>query len=98
MSVLQRAENVSVSSSTYAVPFDIPAAKLRPTGPSTITTPAVMYSQQWAPAPSITAVRPEVRTADPAPARPAANNLPAGGPPSAVVAQRSELSGAGPSA
>ena len=41
--------------------------------------PPVMYSQQWLPAPSITATAPEFRTAKRSPAWPAANSLPAGG-------------------
>src|SRR5437016_8622612 len=51
------------------MPPDIPAAKLRPVRPSTTTTPPVMYSQQWSPAPSITAMAPELRTAKRSPAR-----------------------------
>ncbi len=35
-----------------------------------------MYSQQWSPAPSITAWAPELRTAKRSPAVPAANSLP----------------------
>src|SRR6059036_3177193 len=58
------------------MPFDIPAAKFLPTGPSTTTTPPVMYSQQWSPAPSITATAPEFRTAKRSPALPAANSRP----------------------
>ena len=38
------------------MPPDMPAAKLRPVLPSTTTMPPVMYSQQWSPAPSITAI------------------------------------------
>ena len=38
------------------MPPDMPAAKLRPVRPSTTTMPPVMYSQQWSPAPSITAI------------------------------------------
>ena len=34
------------------------------------TTPPVMYSQQWSPAPSITAMAPELRTAKRSPATP----------------------------
>ena len=41
---LQRRGNSPVSSSTYAMPPDIPAAKFRPVGPSTTTRPPVMYS------------------------------------------------------
>ena len=42
--------------------------------------PPVMYSQQWLPAPSITATAPEFRTANRSPAWPAANSLPAVAP------------------
>ena len=49
-------------SCTKATPPDIPAAKLRPVGPSTSTVPPVMYSQPWSPTPSTTAVAPELRT------------------------------------
>ena len=35
----------------------MPAAKLRPVGPSTTTRPPVMYSQPWSPTPSTTAWR-----------------------------------------
>ena len=34
----------------------MPAAKLRPVGPSTTTRPPVMYSQPWSPTPSTTAL------------------------------------------
>ena len=54
----------------------MPAPRLSPTGPSTTTVPPVMYSQQWSPAPSMTAVAPEFRTANRSPARPPANNSP----------------------
>src|SRR5256885_998482 len=40
-----------------------------------------MYSQQWSPAPSITASAPELRTAKRSPARPAAYSSPPGGGP-----------------
>ena len=36
------------------MPPDMPAAKLRPTGPRTTTRPPVMYSQPWSPTPSTT--------------------------------------------
>ncbi len=49
----------------------MPAAKLRPIGPSTATVPPVMYSQPWSPTPSTTAVAPELRTQKRSPARPA---------------------------
>ena len=48
----------------------MPAAKLRPVGPSTTTRPPVMYSQPWSPTPSTTACAPELRTAKRSPARP----------------------------
>ena len=48
----------------------MPAAKLRPVGPSTTTRPPVMYSQPWSPTPSTTASTPELRTAKRSPARP----------------------------
>ena len=48
----------------------IPAAKLRPVGPMTTTTPPVMYSQQWSPVPSTTAEHPLLRTQNRSPARP----------------------------
>ena len=38
----------------------MPAAKLRPVGPSTTTRPPVMYSQPWSPTPSTTALRARV--------------------------------------
>ena len=37
------------------MPPDMPAAKLRPVGPSTTTRPPVMYSQPWSPTASTTA-------------------------------------------
>ena len=58
------------------MPPDMPAAKLRPTGPSTATRPPVMYSQPWRPTPSTTAVAPELRTAKRSPARPRTNSSP----------------------
>ena len=64
------------SARKYAVPPVMPAQALRPIGPSTATTPPVMYSQQWSPAPSTTAVAAELRTAKRSPARPAANRRP----------------------
>src|SRR2546426_10052572 len=85
MSLLQRDAKFPTSSRTYAVPFDIPAPKFRPTGPSTTTTPAVMYSQQWFPAPSMTAAAPQLRTANPSPARPAADSFPPVAPYRAVL-------------
>ena len=54
----------------------IPAAKLRPVGPSTTTRPPVMYSQPWSPTPSTTARTPELRTAKRSPARPRKNARP----------------------
>ncbi len=58
----------------------MPAAKLRPVGPSTTTRPPVMYSQPWSPTPSMTALAPELRTAKRSPARPRANSLPSVAP------------------
>ena len=58
----------------------MPAPKLGPTEPNTTTIPPVMYSQQWWPAPSITAWAPEFLTAKRSPAQPAANNFPAVAP------------------
>ena len=55
---------------------DMPAAKLRPVGPSTTTRPPVMYSQPWSPTPSTTAWTPELRTPKRSPARPRKNALP----------------------
>ena len=48
----------------------MPAAKLRPTRPSTTTRPPVMYSQPWSPTPSTTASAPLLRTPKRSPARP----------------------------
>ena len=48
----------------------MPAAKLRPVGPSTSTRPPVMYSQAWSPTPSTTAVTPELRTQNRSPTPP----------------------------
>jgi len=45
ISLLQRESKSSLSSSMYAIPPDMPAAKFRPVGPSTITRPPVIYSQ-----------------------------------------------------
>ena len=47
------------------------AAKFFPVGPNTTTLPPVIYSQQWSPTPSTTAVAPEFLTAKRSPARPA---------------------------
>ncbi len=58
----------------------MPAAKLRPVGPSTTTVPPVMYSQPWSPTPSTTATAPELRTANRSPARPRRNTSPAVAP------------------
>ena len=57
-------------SSRYAVPPDMPAAKLRPVLPSTTTVPPVMYSQPWSPVPSATATAPELRTQNRSPTMP----------------------------
>ena len=45
-------------------------------GPSTATTPPVMYSQPWSPTPSTTTVAPLLRTAKRSPARPLMNSSP----------------------
>merc|ERR1719331_3550528 len=60
----------------YATPPVMPDPTLMPVGPSTRTTPFVMYSQQWSPAPSMTAWTPELRTPNLSPDCPAAKNLP----------------------
>jgi len=39
------------TSRTYAIPPDIPAAKLRPVKPRITTHPPVIYSQPWSPTP-----------------------------------------------
>jgi hypothetical protein len=54
----------------------MPAPKFRPVGPSTTTTPPVMYSQPWSPTPSTTADAPLFRTANRSPASPDANSSP----------------------
>src|SRR5690242_1055624 len=61
---------------TNARPPDMPAAKLRPVGPSTTTVPPVMYSHPWSPTPSTTAAAPELRTANRSPTRPRMNSSP----------------------
>ena len=61
---------MSFGSYTNATPPDMPAAKLRPVGPSTTTRPPVMYSQPWSPTPSTTAVAPELRTQNRSPTTP----------------------------
>ena len=48
----------------------MPAAKLRPVRPRTTTRPPVIYSQQWSPTPSTTAIAPELRTQKRSPTRP----------------------------
>src|SRR4030095_12370472 len=58
----------------------MPAPRLRPTGPRTITDPPVMYSPPWSPTPSTTAVAPELRTANRSPAPPGQNQPPPGAP------------------
>ena len=52
------------------MPPDMPAAKLRPIGPSTTIRPPVMYSQPWSPTPSTTASAPELRTQNRSPTLP----------------------------
>ena len=65
-------------SRTNAMPPLMPAPKFRPVGPSTTTTPPVMYSQPWSPTPSTTAEAPLLRTAKRSPARPRGIELAAG--------------------
>lgn len=48
----------------------MPAAKFLPQRPSTTTLPPVMYSQQWSPAPSATAVAPLFLTQNLSPTEP----------------------------
>merc|ERR1719426_788971 len=60
----------------YATPPVMPLPTLMPVGPRTRTTPFVMYSQQWSPAPSMTACTPLLRTLNLSPDCPAAKNLP----------------------
>ena len=52
------------------MPPDMPAARLRPVGPSTTARPPVMYSNAWSPTPSATATAPELRTQNRSPTRP----------------------------
>ena len=52
------------------MPPVMPAAKLRPVGPSTTTRPPVMYSQPWSPTASTTALAPLLRTQKRSPAAP----------------------------
>src|SRR5262249_61390559 len=54
----------------------MPEPKLRPSGPSTSTTPPVMYSQPCWPTPSTTARAPLLRIANRSPARPATKSCP----------------------
>ncbi|CRZ97967.1 Uncharacterised protein [Vibrio cholerae] len=54
----------------------MPAPKFTPVAPKMATMPPVIYSQALSPAPSITAIVPELRTAKRSPALPAANSLP----------------------
>ena len=58
----------------------MPAAKLRPVGPSTTARPPVMYSQPWSPTPSTTAVTPELRTQNRSPTPPRMKISPAVAP------------------
>ena len=64
------------SSSTYATPPLMPAAKFLPVLPSITTRPPVIYSQPWSPTPSTTAVQPEFLTQKRSPAIPFINALP----------------------
>ena len=54
------------------MPPVMPAPKLSPTVPRITAVPPVIYSQPFAPQPSITVVAPELRTPKRSPARPAA--------------------------
>ena len=56
-------------SNTNAWPPVMPAPRFQPTGPRTTMVPPVMYSQQWSPALSTTAVAPELRTRSARPRR-----------------------------
>ena len=67
------------------MPPDMPAAKLRPVGPSTTTRPPVMYSQPWSPTASTTVSTPELRTAKRSPAMPRTNTSPLVAPYSATL-------------
>src|SRR6202167_1742593 len=82
---LQREANEPSSSSTYATPPLMPAAKLRPVLPSTTTNPRVMYSHPWSPTPSTTACAPLLRTANRSPATPRKNASPPVAPYSATL-------------
>ena len=57
----------------------MPAAKLRPVGPSTTTRPPVMYSQPWSPTPSTTANAPGVAHREALAGEPAEEGPAAGG-------------------
>ncbi len=58
------------------MPPDMSAARLRPVRPRMTARPPVMYSQAWSPAPSTTAVAPELRTQNRSPTIPRANSSP----------------------
>ena len=74
--VFSRVVSWALGSSTKAWPPVIPAPRLYPKPPRTTTVPPVMYSQAWSPTPSMTAVAPELRTANRSPAAPATNSEP----------------------
>ncbi len=76
MATISRLTRSGRTSSRYAMPPDMPAAKLRPVGPSTTALPPVMYSQPWSPTPSTTAVAPELRTQNRSPTTPRTNTSP----------------------
>ena len=63
-------------SNTKAWPPVMPAPRFQPTGPVTTMVPPVMYSQQWSPVLSTTAVAPELRTPNRSPTPPATNSSP----------------------
>lgn len=64
------------TSRTYAIPPDIPAAKLRPVRPKISAQPPVMYSQPWSPTPSTTVTTPEFLTEKRSAAIPRKNAFP----------------------
>mmetsp|Transcript_13331 Transcript_13331/g.42297 ORF Transcript_13331/g.42297 Transcript_13331/m.42297 type:complete len:369 (-) Transcript_13331:3960-5066(-) len=84
------------SSRKYPMPPVMPAATLRPTAPSTTTAPPVIYSQQWSPTPSTTAMASELRTANRSPARPLTNSMPPVAPYRHVLPAREQSSGLAP--
>src|SRR5439155_13373963 len=96
IATLQRPWKLPSSSSTNAMPPDMPAAKLRPVAPSTATTPPVMYSQPWSPTPSTTAAAPELRTQKRSPACPRKKARPPVAPYSTVLPTTTPCSAGSP--